>query len=60
MVYFDFSPLVLDKHNIGNGYETYFNNTDEINCPVDKCEILQKGCKAPFAAASKQAKYFSL
>ena len=40
MVYFNFSPLVLDKHNIGNGYTTYFNNTDEINCPVNKCEIL--------------------
>jgi hypothetical protein len=39
-VYFDFSAVILDKHNIGNGYKTFFKNTDDINCPVDKCEVL--------------------
>lgn len=40
MKYIDFSPLVLDKHNLGNTYKEFFDNKDTKNCPVDKCEVL--------------------
>ena len=60
MKYIEFSPLVLDKHNLGNTYKEFFDNKDAKNCPVDKCEVLQAGCKEPFKAGSKPAKYFSV
>jgi hypothetical protein len=37
-------------------YKTFFTNTDTVNCPVDKCDVLMRGCKKPFGVDS--VKYF--
>lgn len=57
--YLDFQPdVTTDDKYIGKSYKAFFTNTDTINCPVEKCEVMQKGCKAPFLKTSTD--YFTV
>lgn len=33
------TSVMTTYENLGSGYESYFTNTDKVNCPVTKCQI---------------------
>jgi hypothetical protein len=50
--------IINSEKKLGESYKTFFVNDDIINCPVTKCEVLQKGCKTPFSTT--ELNYFSI
>jgi hypothetical protein len=50
--------IINSEKKLGESYKTFFVNDDIINCPVTKCEVLQKGCQAPFSTT--ELNYFSI
>ena len=39
-----------DKNNkvFPNGFDKFFVNDDQINCPVDNCKLMKKGCDSEY------------
>ena len=38
------------RANVGkDGYLSFFQNTDAINCPITSCSLMKRGCTDPYA-----------
>ena len=44
---FDFNEQSIQKE-LGKIHVSMFENTDEINCPMKSCELMNAGCQQQF------------